>query len=369
MYYKGVLAKTKEFIIEPNRVLGTRNRKNEFKLNFDIQDKSQIETLNTYLIKSVSKYNVTRTDIVNIFNKLVETKAVPVEDKYEEVIFEVYKDEYGSLYGKELHSGLFFPLNSQDSVLADYSVITEEEADIEKYVLSVKLTFAPKNMSKASIVIDSFKEASEDDVKSYLKKYKKSFFNSRKHKSFIEFLELLSKNNQFTTHGMEKFTKIDTIEKDAEVKEIKNEKINEPQALKEPENNIDFLEYVDNLRYTVISDFINENDTLSIFLRFLDAYSSYEQEKIFNDLAYIYLILIFKYKEEITLDNLKDSYFKDMLNIIISNLEALKENGIIDNKNEIILDKEITPEYVINLIKQSEFNKEKLKEQEFGLNK
>ena len=58
-----------------------------------------------------------------------------------------------------------------------------------------------------------------------------------------------------------------------------------------------------------------------------------------------------------------------MLNIIISNLEALKENGIIDNKNEIILDKEITPEYVINLIKQSEFNKEKLKEQEFGLNK
>ena len=58
-----------------------------------------------------------------------------------------------------------------------------------------------------------------------------------------------------------------------------------------------------------------------------------------------------------------------MLNIIISNLETLKENGIIYNKNEIILDKEITPEYVINLIKQSEFNKEKLKEQEFGLNK
>ncbi len=381
MYYKGVLAKSKCFSIQPNIILGTRNNKNEFNLNMNIEGQEEKNLLKSYLFKSVEKYNVTRTDIVSLFDKYIPKTTVETDDMYEEIIYEVYKDKNGSLFGKELHTGLYFPLNLVSNVAVDYSVITEKNDIEDTYVLSVKLTFAPSSMKKSLITIGNIASATDEEVKAYLKKYKKSFFNSRNHKRFIEFLEVLSKNNQFENQASETFTKVDTIPEEEKknniVPPVDNKKKENEIVLPE-EYQVDFLEYVENLRYSAINDFLNDNanlklneidEVVSSFLRYSEIYSSLEQVKLFQDISYVYLLYAYQHKEELTKEMLEKSYFQDILNAILNKFNDLKSEKIIKVTRMANTSSEINSEYVLNLIKASEIDKEKLKELEYSYSK
>lgn len=112
---------------------------------------------------------------------------------------------------------------------------------------------------------------------------------------------------------------------------------------------------------------IKDIDKLSeLFLKMKDTYSVTTQRKVIEKFACVYIHEIYENKDSITLNELSNSYFNDILKSIIIYLSEMIDNGIIEN-NIIINYNNITPAYVLDLIKQIKFIP-KIKDKQKSLN-
>lgn len=108
---------------------------------------------------------------------------------------------------------------------------------------------------------------------------------------------------------------------------------------------------------------IEDIDKLSeLFLKMKNTYSLTTQRKITEKLANLYILEIYENKNTININDLKNSYFNDILKSIIIYITGMIDNDVIENN--IIIDYDnITPSYVLELIKQIKFkNKDKNKQ-------
>lgn len=100
---------------------------------------------------------------------------------------------------------------------------------------------------------------------------------------------------------------------------------------------------------------IEDIDKLSeLFFKMKNSYSLVTQRKIIEKFANLYILEIYENRDNIKLEDLSNSYFNDILKSIIIYITSMIENNIIEN-NIIIDYSNITPEYVLNLIKQIKF--------------
>ena len=66
-----------------------------------------------------------------------------------------------------------------------------------------------------------------------------------------------------------------------------------------------------------------------LFYKQQNSYSAMEKRAAEVDLAYIYLIEVYKNKDTLDVDTLENSYFKELLKTIVLCLKALEKEGII----------------------------------------
>lgn len=107
---------------------------------------------------------------------------------------------------------------------------------------------------------------------------------------------------------------------------------------------------------------IEDIDKLSeLFLKMKNSYPLVTQRKIIEKFANLYILEIYENKDNIKLEDLSNSYFNDILKSIIIYITSMIENNIIEN-NIIIDYSDITPEYVLDLIKQIKFIQKNIKQ-------
>ena len=127
--------------------------------------------------------------------------------------------------------------------------------------------------------------------------------------------------------------------------------------------NRDFIDILDNM----IAEYYNGVKTertiedidklCEIFYKMGNKFSYLNQRIITEKLSLIYILEIYENKDEIDISNLQNSYFNDLLKTILINLNTMAENSEIENNLIIRLDDNITPEYILDLIKQIKFVK------------
>lgn len=105
---------------------------------------------------------------------------------------------------------------------------------------------------------------------------------------------------------------------------------------------------------------INDIDELvRLFLQMKTNYSPIVQRNVIEKFALIYIYEIYENKDEITIEQLKDSYINDILTSILICLNKMIDNNEIENNIIIKLEGDITIDYIINCIKEIKFIKNK----------
>jgi len=105
---------------------------------------------------------------------------------------------------------------------------------------------------------------------------------------------------------------------------------------------------------------LNINDLDNITEMFLISKDDYEikiQRHIIKKICILYLFVIKSNIDNINVNKLNESYFKDNLKTILLHILALNDIKIIKNAPNVNFDDNITVESIFNMIKEIEFNK------------
>lgn len=104
-------------------------------------------------------------------------------------------------------------------------------------------------------------------------------------------------------------------------------------------------------------DFKKINKINELFLKVKDKYDYLNQREVIKSLSFLYLMEVYKNRESITLDELKNSYFADNLKTIYLCLKTLKSLDLITCEYFIELYDEITCENIYDMIRNISFKK------------
>ena len=125
---------------------------------------------------------------------------------------------------------------------------------------------------------------------------------------------------------------------------------------------INYLEHI--LNNTKLSPELTIKDIdkyEELFLKVKNKYPLGIQRKALKDLAFIYLMKIYLTIDDISEEELKNSYFVDNLKTILIIIESLRDLSIIKNNIIVDLDNDINLNNLLNIIRKIEFNKSKEK--------
>lgn len=354
-----------------------------------------------YLKSNLGKWNrsydpISDKTLIEIFDKLERFfKPEIYIETY--IIFEIIQDEDENLYGKELLTGMLFPVLTDSQ--CDYFYNYNEDERI-----TCRLTSKHNNFLKLNYVISDCDVATQNQIEKYIgkknnrfkrkiqklykanvfkkeviQKKEKVFEKQNQHTKLMEdielLLELLKKQNQ------KAYSKL--------MEEYKNAKNRRDDTLVSIEPTIeDFKSIISKIKlYLILGDFkdlpsslsntiesyylklVNNelnNQDLSIddldnitemFLISKDDYEIDIQRKILKNISMLYLFVVKSNVDSIDINKLNESYFKDNLKTILLNIIVLNEMEIIKNIPNVSFEYNISVESVFNIIKEIEFYK------------
>ncbi len=225
--YKGklnVLEKSKDIILE--RTLAIYNSKNQDMkfLNADNYTPFEIETLRNYLRALVSLdygtdnengklgLRATREDILKILVKLFPKETIYMEMEPREnieICFTLVRDSYGNFYGKEYHTGLYFPIVTLNNLETEYYLKSSISEDgLLEYVALSKSDLKVKSMDEIGVTIRDIKEITLEEQNKYKNRYRSpiDFITRKKNnnaeKEFIETISSLGKKNKYKNNSL-----------------------------------------------------------------------------------------------------------------------------------------------------------------------
>ena len=361
-----------------------------------------------YLKENLRNYSgvmagITNEKLIKILNKAYKglSRTAKLEER---IIYEIIVDEEGNKYGKELFTGLLFPLAINPKI--EYFYNTNN-----MWTLSLKQTYTDDNMARFEYILSIDEVASLNTVNKFkdIQKNKKNF------EVYISTIKELYNENVFKKQIIEKETEplkeqniltklmeeieyllqllkqynVDSYNKllleykkllndnndslvatDPSKKELQNFLANVKLSLLVSENKKDNLSeyltdatvnYFNRMSTNELSNQdlnINDIDILTeMFLTNKDNYTVVDQRNILIKFSMLYLLVTKANINNINIEDLKESYFFKNLKTIILCMFALCENGIITTPIDITSNDNITIESVIEVIKSVEFNK------------
>jgi len=317
-------------------------------------------------------------------------------DSIHTIIYEQIEDEHGNLYAKELLTGLLFPLtidiNSHTNYLYNNDGYNKQIKQIQDYEYDTMAKtkyavvfnqVASKNMideyKRKILLRGKIKKLYNENVfqKEIVKKKEKVLEVQNEHTKLMEDIELLLQ--LLKKQNPKAYSKLKE-----EYKKIKNGKDDtlvaiEPtiEDFKRLVSKIKLYSVVDedlpNYLSNIIEDYyvkmvnnelnnkdlsINDLDNITeMFLISKDDYEIKIQRHIIKKICILYLFVIKSNINNINVNKLNESYFKDNLKTILLHILALNDIKIIKNAPNVNFDDNITVESIFNMIKEIEFNK------------
>lgn len=321
---------------------------------------------------------------------------------FSSLIFEIIESQDGTKYGKELLTGLFFPLELNPQTKYFYGRNGAINLEMEKtyiddniarfrYILSI-------NEVASLNKINQYKSKSKSDLNDFIKnltnKYNENVFKKQIIEKEIEplkeqniltklmeeieyLLQLLKKYNVELYNKISlEYKKLLSDSNDSLVatnpskKELENFLANVKLTLLVNENKKDSLSeyltdaavrYLNKLNSNELSNEdlnINDIDTLTeMFLSNKDDYTAIDQRNILIKFSMLYLFITKANINNVNIEDLKESYFSENLKTIILCMLVLCEKGLITTPINITSNDNITIESVFNMIKEIEFHK------------
>ena len=350
-----------------------------------------------------------------------KTSIPVIDDEYEfRIIFELITTEEGEKYAKELHTGLIFPIIQDKNITIKYRMKkTRDYSQFYDKKIILKLEHMPKfeALNKCGCFIQDVQVADNNEVENYLTRFDEGFGRNRRKRIFVETVETSYKKNVFNQEIKQKEIKpvelieqsrITTLMENIEFLLRKLNKINPILAKEYAEeyesilnagtedltlkplnietlaqletqielslmftksNNKSISEYLEHLKNQYLENFItdkkektkiniDELDKINeLFLKSKDEYSALEQRRILKNLSFIYLLEVKENQDEIELERLKNSYFKQNIKSILICIDALIELGFVESDLIIDLNNDISVEGVFEMIRRIEFKK------------
>ena len=318
-----------------------------------------------------------------------------ITNNHSTIIYEKFEDENGNSYAKEILTGLLFPLTLDDNSTTNYTqnddIINKVWTRTDDNMAKIKYTvvfnqIASKNMideyQRKILLRKKIKKLYNENVfqKEIVKKKEKVLETQNEHTKLMEdielLLELLKKQNQKAYSQLKE-----------EYKKIKNGKDDTLVAIEPTIGDFkrliskiklhlmiekDFKDLpsylsniIENYYIKMVSNSINDEDLsvndldsiMEIFLSSKDDYEIKIQRHIIKKICILYLFVIKSNIDNINVNKLNESYFKDNLKTILLHILALNDMEIIKNAPSVNFDDNITLESVFNMIKDIEFNK------------
>lgn len=418
MFYKGVICYN-NYVYHDNILLG---QVNAFKFdrysslipnNINQEDENTlIDYINNHLY---SQLTIDNQEIIHIIKKYFKSELkINAANINVPIIYEIINDIDNNKYGKELYSGLIFPIFVSNDINTKYR-LTMNILDGQRQVsIEKKTDFNISSVASLKTVIVEKGIANNNEILKYQNNFMPLFKKFKKQK-FIDNITKLYNMNVYYEEIIEQKPVI--IERKKPNKEISimenieyllqklfnknttsynkyNEEyqsiINEKNTLSlnplnivtltNLESKIEFAlmdnkynitnisEYIYNIKCEYLNNIINDNSektTISLieinkivdlFLGVKDEYSLLDQRKVLNDIAMLYILEIMENIDNITVEDLNNSYFEDYLKSIIININALINLNIITTDLQINLSQNLTCENVLNIIKGIKFN-------------
>ena len=322
---------------------------------------------------------------------------------FSSVIFEIIESEDGTKYGKEILTGLIFPLELNPQTKYFYGRNGAWNLEMEKtyiddniarfrYILSI-------NEVASLNKINQYKSKSKSDLNDFIRnltnKYNENVFKKQIIEKEVEplkeqniltklmeeieyLLQLLKQYNVDLYNKLSlEYKKLLNDNNDSLVatnpskKELQNFLANVKLSLLVNENKKDSLSeyltdaavrYLNRLNSNELSNQdlnINDIDILTeMFLSNKDDYTAVDQRNILTKFSMLYLFITKANINNINIEDLKESYFSKNLKTIILLIFELHDINIITNPINITSNDNITIEKVIEIIKSIEFNKQ-----------
>ena len=354
---------------------------------------------------------ITDTELQQIIDKVFTDFSKENCVFEEQIVFELIEDKNGNFYGKEILTGLLFPL-IKNPVFSKYTYNVNYNSS---YVRKTSI-YLDGNLVRTGSILDMNSIATVNYIEKYNTKNngdnKTKFFNNLK-KLYNENVfknEIIEKIKEPTLeqseltklleqieyllcllkqHSKDEYTKFKKIydeiflNKDEKFKNFSKPSYRNPtrNELMDLISNIKFsliicekkcnnpIDYINALIEDYLNKILNNNiqitdinicdlDNLTnMFLKNKDEYNLQQQRTGLRKISILYLLVVKHNIDTLTEEHLKNSYFKDNLKSIILNINTLHELGIFKNSVTIYSDDILTIPYVLNLIKSIEFNK------------
>ncbi len=395
-YYKGNLVLLGKKNLSNEKLIASYNyleKKLEFKEDFTNQEKM---ILSRYLNAIMKSCRATRRDIVEIFSKLFDKDKLGTLNIETTLLPIIYTKENN--IARELHSKALFPILENSDIDLDYFIEVEDypKESISNYKVQASSRITYPNANEIKVALVSEKEASLDEVINYQRMFKRIIgINYKKKQEYQDKINsLANKNGHIKVNNTSirqdiRLSLMEKVEYELAILGNKNlelynqinntyknlkksitvegliELLNEMEVIKTFNLNYrtDILGYISRVKEKYLLDFknnLNDNTNISyveeiarLFYKQQNSYSAMEKRTTEVDLAYIYLIEVYRNKEILDINNLENSYFKELLKTIVLCLKALEKEEII-TLNEINLEKELTIQEVFDYIKSIE---------------
>ena len=383
MYFKGKLVNVQE--IDLNYLV------RKYKLNnlnlLDNEKKKVKELLTNTSDSGIIKNNILR----NYLNKMCLNANYKLYSDIKnldgiEIIYTVEKDVFDNLYAKEILTNCLFPIFTPGHLGFNYELLSLKDNRVE-------INSRPKLLSYAlfnpEIIVSNSTLANEKDIKSYKKQSKELFLNQINNLYFRNIPKYNIKDEKFNNLKIEYMKKIEslivsTLEKSKDEwlrfkliyeNMLKNGftlfdlmdleiEINCCLFVSNPSENT-YMSYINCLKSKKNIEFLNniknqnikelkELDKLTkMFLQNRNNYLIDNQILILRNLSFLYFIVVYNDKENISVMMLNNSLFKQFVKEILVLIKSLAKDNVIDVNMDLNV-KYIDVEILFAIIKQVE---------------
>ena len=408
VYYKGFLIDSEE-TSDIFKITSVSTK--SYCYNSDNEDLRLSEKDLTYYENNIydwhKKYDgITDGKLIEVLKKIPNVVSKQVnEPTY--IFFEIVKDNSGNEYGKELITGLLFPLRKKANTEKFFYGINKP------WIIEKVQTYKDNNIARFKYIVHITEVASMNDVKNYLdiknttknlitfKNKIEHIYNENIFKNEIELIdeEPLEKQNETTKvmedleyllkqlkkHNNDLYIKYTNKYKELIETNHYSNNYYEPQkrdfinllssiklALVITNENCDNInEYLDVIitKYLdkIINDEIDEvitniniddiENLNDMFLKDKNNYSIINQRNILKKISLLYLLVVKVNIDKININDLNNSYFNDNIKTILIYIDELKIENIINCDINIDFVKNYFPNEVIEIIRNIKFNK------------
>lgn len=321
---------------------------------------------------------------------------------FSSVIFEIIESEDGTKYGKEIITGLLFPLELNPKTKYFYGRNGAWKLEMER-------TYTDDNLARFRYILSINEVASLNEIERYKSKSTRDLNDfirnlTTKHNEIVFKKKIIEKETEplkeqniltklmeeieyllqlLKQHNVDVYNKLSLeyknllndnndslVATDPSKKELQNFLANVKLTLLVNENKKDSLSeyltdaavrYFNRLNSNELSNQdlnIKDIDVLTeMFLSNKDNYTAIEQRNILTKFSMLYLFITKANINNINIEDLKESYFSKNLKTIILLIFELHDINIVTNPINISSNDNITIEKVIEIIKSIQFNK------------